>query len=80
MEFCKYCGGTTHEEERKPHIGLFCDVCGKWQKWIPQNQDTGEIASDAQQKYAMSLMEQAVKSHRVLTKKQAGSIIQALKG
>ena len=76
---CKYCGGLLHEERRGPHIGLYCDDCGRWNTWVKQTHDTGELASEAQQKYAMNLMKSAVEGRRHLTAQQAGEIIRALK-
>lgn len=76
---CKYCGGTLHEEKKGPHIGLYCDECGRWNTWVKQQSDTGEVASDKQQEYAMHLMRKALEGRKVLTAKQAGDIIRALK-
>lgn len=34
---CKYCQAEKfYLKECGPHIGLYCEICGKWQKWIPQ--------------------------------------------
>lgn len=82
MEYCKYCDSTNLETRPKPpHIGLYCIDCGKFQKWVKQErpEETGEIASEAQQKYALSLMARWKYRNCPMTIRQAGAIIQAFK-
>lgn len=37
---CKNCGERTkdqvHFENKGPHVGVYCDTCGKWLAWISQ--------------------------------------------
>ena len=36
---CKYCENKSfYTRESGPHIGLYCSVCGKWQKWLKQKE------------------------------------------
>jgi len=88
MEICKYCGHDEliQRESAKGtkfpmHIGLYCESCGKFQRWIkqPQNIETGEVASDAQQKYALDLLRRWKQTSGIMTKRQAGAIIQTFK-
>lgn len=79
---CKYCNSENlYQEQKSIHIGLYCKDCGRFQKWIKQdtNIDSGEVATDKQQIYAMSLMRKYVSLNKTLTLKQAGTIIQLLK-
>lgn len=82
MEKCKYCDSEElYEEPKPPHIGLYCGECGRFQKWVKQDKpiETGEAASEAQQKYAVALLEKWKRKNTVLTARQAGAIIQAFK-
>lgn len=80
MEVCKFCGSIAlHEEQKPPHVGLFCSDCGRWQRWIKQpiNVETGIAASEAQQKYALALLRNWKTSNLPMTQRQAGAIISA---
>ena len=36
---CKYCGSPKmFTKKNGPHIGLYCQTCGKWAKWVHQNE------------------------------------------
>lgn len=61
--------------ERSPHIGKYCKACGKWLGWMKQRIDTGEVASEKQQSYAIALIEQWKRSGCPMTAGQAGAII-----
>lgn len=79
---CKYCESENLIEIPKPpHIGLYCKDCKKWLKWLKQeeNIETGEVATDSQQKYALSLMTKWKHSGKPMTMRQAGAIISAFK-
>jgi hypothetical protein len=83
MGTCKFCGSISlHEESRPPHIGLYCSDCGRWQQWVkqPENIETGETASEAQQKYALALLRKWKLSNAPMTQRQAGAIISAFQG
>lgn len=82
MNRCKYCASEDlHTEEKPPHIGLYCGNCGKFQKWVKQEQniDTGEAATPAQQRYAISLLRQWKTKGVPMTARQAGNIISAFR-
>jgi len=82
MDQCKHCGSNQlHTQAKPPDVGLYCDICGQFQKWVKQesNTDTGETASDTQQKYALSLLTRWKHKNVPMTSKQAGAIIQAFK-
>lgn len=82
MERCKYCGSDNlYEQPRPPHLGLYCKDCGSFQKWIKQTQnvETGEMASESQQNFALSLLKQWKIKGLPMTARQAGAIIQAFK-
>ena len=35
---CKNCESKEFTYEQKgQHVGMYCANCGKWQKWMPQN-------------------------------------------
>jgi len=79
---CKYCGSLNlHIEDHPPHRGEYCSDCGKFQHWIKQSQniETGEIASESQQKYAISLLRKWKVKNISMTARQAGAIISAFK-
>lgn len=79
---CKYCGSNNlFTEDKPPHKGEYCADCGKFQRWIKQSQniETGEVASDSQQKYAISLLRQWKTKDIPMTTRQAGAIISAFK-
>lgn len=39
MNKCKICQSNKfYIKERGPHIGLYCQVCGQWQKWISKQE------------------------------------------
>lgn len=76
MNDCKHCG-CSHlvESVCGPHIGLYCADCGKWHSWKKQNPETGEEASESQERYAIKCL-QGFKAKRIrMTAKQAGAII-----
>lgn len=80
---CKYCGYDAFEERPSPpHVGLYCLECGKWQQWVKhkENIETGEVATEAQQKYALSLMTKWKHSGLPMTARQAGGIISLFRG
>jgi hypothetical protein len=82
MEYCKYCGNDNfYKASKGPHIGLYCGKCTKLQKWVKQEHpiETGEPASEAQHKYALTLLEKWRQKGIGLTARQAGAIIQAFK-
>ena len=34
-DVCGKCGsGYSHAEKRGPHVGLYCDDCGSWVRWL----------------------------------------------
>lgn len=36
---CKYCGHNFYKVKYvKPHVGLYCDSCGKWHKWLSKEE------------------------------------------
>jgi len=36
FEHCGRCGSVDlREQEKPPHIGLYCKPCGAWVKWLP---------------------------------------------
>ncbi len=80
MSSCPECGC---EEIRKaqsgPHEGEFCAACGKWIKWLKQNPDNGEWATDKQDTYARYLVKKFMDSNQRMTVKQAGTIISFFK-
>ena len=83
MYKCKYC---DHDKfyilEKGPHKMLYCDKCQKYQENMkqPQNIETGEAASEAQNEFAYSLMDKCSRARKLLTKRQATGVISALKG
>ena len=79
MEKCKYCDSYNLETRIKPpHIGLYCSDCGKFQTWVKQNNVIPpEIASEAQQKYALDLLRKWKTKNESMTTHQAGAIIKA---
>jgi hypothetical protein len=81
-DICKYCNSERLIEKAvPPHIGLYCGECGRFQRWAKQshNIETGEVATDDQQKYALDLLRQWKQANVRMTKRQAGAIIQAFR-
>ena len=36
IDHCPSCGSVDlREQEKTPHVGLYCNVCNSWVKWIP---------------------------------------------
>lgn len=36
---CKKCGSVSlHTEEKSNNVGLYCDDCGAWQKWLGKDE------------------------------------------
>lgn len=39
---CNKCGSKfDHAEQRGPHIGLYCDECGSWIRWLSKDEAQG---------------------------------------
>ena len=46
---CNKCGHNFFKVKHvKPHIGIFCNSCGKWQKWLSKEEKSkyGLIAAE----------------------------------
>ena len=79
---CLNCGSEEFEYRQVSiHLGRYCADCGKWDRWVkkPENEVTGETATDKQQNYAKLLYRQWQSSGKPMTARQAGAIIQAFK-
>ena len=78
---CKYCNSATFTAERSgKHVKLLCAECGKYQQFIPQSEpDTGQLASSAQQEYAISLIKTWRANGKAMTVLQAAAIIKSFK-
>lgn len=82
MDVCKYCGSENLEvKEKFPHVGLWCVDCGKFQTWIKQKLKVADLkpATDAQQKYALALLNKWKYTNKPMTTRQAGGIINLFK-
>jgi hypothetical protein len=59
FEHCARCQSVDlREEERPPHIGLFCNHCGAWLRWVPRR-EKGKYtsASAAKSQHSLELVE-----------------------
>jgi len=45
---CTYCGSLNlQQREKGPHLGLFCNDCGRWLGWIPRRRKNSfKLAAD----------------------------------
>lgn len=49
-DLCPHCGATAGYEQREkpPHVGLYCRACGRWVKWLRQDNAQATPAPEAQ--------------------------------
>ena len=80
---CKYdnCESVLFKTQNSgKHIKLSCAECGRYQQFLPQGEeDTGEIASEKQQEYALDLLRAWKRRGEPMTAQQAAAIIKAFK-